>query len=350
MSRKPNTCSRRHLPVILVLAVLAVIGPAAFTANAGENTMPISVKEMNVKADVDDSFVSCLCGILQSWGREVDYARVAGLSGIVFAPVLDTGEDCRAWWMEGGDDIQIAFLGEALGFTVEAVRVADTEQDWANHSRWKDLPPARAAYLQQLKAALENEKAVIVHTWPTWSVSNGWSEDLAKIPFETMPGFGDLVRRARDPSRTAMAYILTPANPVLTEPIAVARALEFGKKVANGTIDNGRFCYGDTLYQAAADCLDREPFCEPCGERSWSCAIRTLQRIAGHARSASAFLEGIGSTEASKAYGAIASLAEQYRGRQLEGAWGDPIFRGQLKADFLKLGKMHRGAAVLLSQ
>ena len=316
-------------------------------------TMSVAIPDITLevqgKPDVHDSFIACLCAVLDSWGREADYTRVAGLSGIAFSPVLDTGEDCRAWWTEGGDDIRLDFLGRALGFTVEAVKVEEGVDDWEAHPGFDDLPEPRVRYLRRLRSALSQGKAVIVRTWPSWSVLTGWSEDLTQVPFETMPGFKGLVSKIGGPGKTGLAYVFSAAEPSLSGKEAVRGALVFGREIADGTFENGRFHYSGALYKAAAERLDHNPFCKPCGDRSWSCAIRTLQRIAGTSGSAAGFLEQAGLGEAAKQYRAIETAALGYKGKQLKANWDDSAFRAKLKQNFLDLHERHRQAAATLA-
>ena len=304
--------------------------------------------EMQGDPNAHDSFVAGLCGILKSWNRDVDYAYVAGLSGIAFSPVLDTGEDCRAWWTEGGDDIRLDFLGQALGFTVEKIQVGTGVDDWEAYASFDDMPEQRARHLRRLRSAMSEGKMVIVRTWPSWSVLAGWSDDLTKIPFETMPGFGDLVGRILGPNKTGLAYIISIAEPALSKDEASREALTFGKTVADGSFENDRFHYGGEIYTAFAERLDHEVFCEPCGDRSWSCAIRTLRRIGGTANSAADFLEQNSLDAVAKEYRAIGSAASGYKGKQLEEGWRDPAFRAGLAQQLLKLLEHHQKATEAL--
>jgi hypothetical protein len=179
-------------------------------------------------------------------------------------------------------------------------------------------------------------------------VLTGWSEDLTQIPFETVPGFKELVSNVEGPSKTGLAHILSPTEPSLSKEEALREALAFGAVIAGGTFDNGRFHYGGDLYTAAAARLGDDLFCEPCGDKSWSCAIRTLHRIAGTAASAAEFLEQTPATEAAKSYRAIESTASGYHGKQLESKWDDSAFRTQLKQSFLHMHDLHSKAAASL--
>jgi len=335
----------------LLLSLIVTLLMTTIRAETGDSDMAIPNVAIEVQGDPNahDSFIACICGILESWNREAAYAYVAGLSGIAFSPVLDTGEDCRAWWTEGGDDIRVDFLGQALGFVVERIEVEKDVDDWEAYENLDDMPKPRAHHLRRLKSALSEGKMVIVRTWPSWSVLTGWSDDLTKIPFETMPGFKDLVGRVYGPNKTALAYVFSMTEPSLPKEDVIREALTFGKTIADGAFENDRFHYGGELYTAFAERFDHEVFCEPCGDRSWSCAIRTLQRIAGTAGSAADFLAQAGLDVAAKQYRTIETAVSGYRGKQLEEGWGDPTFRAELKQSLLKLHERHRQVAAALA-
>ena len=332
---------KRHLTYLFILLSASSV--------LGETTMsrPVTI---DAHHGTHDAFVACLCGILQSWDREADYAYVSGLAGVAFSPVYDEDEDCRAWWMEGGNDIRLDFLGLALGFTVETVRIPDAFDDGKPYDSLDDMPPPRADHFRKLKAALDRGDAVLVPTWPSWSILTGWDEDMTQLPFETVPGLGDLVSRAWPPNRTGLAHILSPAEPSLSRDDAIRQALVFGASIADGTFHTKqRFHYGGRLYEAAAKRLDHDPFCEPCGDKSWSCAIRTLYRIAGTAGGAADFLEQVGLPAEAAPYWEIQTTASQYKSDRFESDWNDPRFMYDLKQTFHQLHRLHAEASTALA-
>ena len=320
--------------------------------------MPVDAPGITLEADpnVCDSFIASLCAILDSSGRPSDYAYVAGLSGLAFSPVLDTGEDCRAWWMEGGDDIHLDFLGRALGFVVEKVTERQ-DHEWDTHPEPDALSNSRRRYLCRLKTGLANDCGVIVRTWPTWSVLTGWSRDITTIPFTTGPGFKKLCNDACPPHKTNLAYIITPGKPTLLQEDAVEEALTFGARVANGSAGASPFKYGGALYEATAERLDHDPFCEPCGEKSHTCARRTFRRVVGTAQSAIDFLEQSARVvdthpdcrkRAIDRYRRIIASTAPYDGLALSAGWSDPAFRLKLKENVLRMGALHQDAAKAL--
>ena len=325
---------------ILLICIACLTGPTY-----GDPTMSVTI---DAHHGTHNSLVACIRGALESWDRPADYAYIAGLSGIAFSPVYDEGEDCRAWWMEGGDDIRLDFLGKALGFSVETLTVPDGVEDWEPHASIDDMPSPRAEHLRRLQAAVERGDVVLAKTWPSWCVLTGWNDDLTQIPFETVPGFGDLVARAWGPNRTALALILSPAEPTISRDDAIRQALEFGTTIADGSFDQERLHYGGRLYQAAAERLDHDPFCVPCGDQSWSCAHRTLSRMAGTAGSAADFLEKVDLSMAAAPYRAIQKAAKEIKGDQLKEGWDKPEFMMDMKQTFNRFYELHREATAAL--
>lgn len=315
--------------------------------------------DIQANPNVHDSFIACLCAILESWGQSTNYAYVAGLSGVAFSPVLDTGEDCRAWWTEGGDDIHLDFLGRALGFTIEKV-TSQQHIDWDTHPEPDTLSDARRHYLCRLKRALADNHRVIVRTRPAWSVLTGWSDNIAHLPFTTVPSFEKLCADIEPPHKTDLAYILTPSDPTLLKEDAVEEALSFGAQVADGSFGGKQFKYGGALYSAIADRLDHRLFCEPCGAKSHTCAYRTFQRVVGTTQSAIEFLEqtsnvidthpDVRSRTVDRYRSLIATTAPYIDGKSLGAGWSDPVFHTELKENVRRMGLLHEDASKALGE
>lgn len=298
-----------------------------------------------------DSFVACVTAVLAAWGRPVPYAEVAGLAGVTFTPVWDKGEDCTAWWMEGGADQRVAFVGQALGFTAEQVtRKQDfTDEVNSDYEATRALPPDINSYLARLKQALDQGDVVVMRTWPAWSVLSGWNDDIRKLPLATVPGFEGLCASIWGPHKSRLAYILSPAEAVLPRGQAMADAVRYGAAIAAPGYASGNLLYGGALYDAAAAHLDEAYFCGPCRERDWSCAHRTLKRMLGTARGAIDFASLAGGTipeGACQDYAQMAGILSAYPDdKTIESRWHDDDFRRALAADFRALGALHRSAA-----
>ncbi|MGC9468451.1 MAG: hypothetical protein ACP5HS_07660 [Anaerolineae bacterium] len=314
-----------------------------------------------------DSFIACLTAVLNAWDRPVTYDWVAGLAGIAFSPVLDPGEDCMAWWMEAGSDSRIGFLGRALGFTVERVTRAAAWDDEAReaYERTGLLPEPHESHFARLRAAFDRGDAILLRTWPSWSVLSGWDRDLDRLPFVTVPGFDDLVARIWGPAQAQLAFLLYPVQPQFTIERSVRCALHFGTRMARGQGDDEALRYGAALYEAARQRMAGNIFCSACGSNGDSCAHRTLMRMLGTQRSAIGFLEDARDlvddvasrddrlpwAEAIARFEAMAEMTTAYCSWQdFHEAWTDEAFRQELREDFGELAKLQGDAADALAR
>jgi hypothetical protein len=307
-----------------------------------------------------DSFIACLVAVLQAWDRPVTYDWVAGLAGVAFSPVLDQGEECTAWWMESGSESRIGFLGCALGFTVDRVT---RDVPWDDEARAAFaatglLPGPHEQHFARLRAAYDRGDAIVLRTWPAWSVLTGWSSDLDDLRFATVPGFGDLVKSIWGPAKAQLGYLLNSIEPCKPLEQALAGALRFGAKVARGRGPEEGLGYGVALYTAAAARMHEAEFCPSCGAAGDSCAHRTLMRMVGTQRSAVGFLEDarelVGDDlpwqRAIVSFEAMAELSSIYCDWQVfHEKWPDNAFRDQLGRDFQALAELQLQAADALT-
>jgi hypothetical protein len=307
-----------------------------------------------------DSFVACIAAVLHAWDRPIGYEWIAGLAGIAFAPMLDPAEDCAAWWMESGSDLRICFLGRALGFHVDRVTRDEPWDDAARQAYRSDglLPAPHESHFARLRAALDNGDAVVLRTWPAWSVLTGWDQDVDRLPFATLSGFSELVERIWGPAKAQLAYVLGRAAADLPPEVALAKALRFGARVAAGQGPDPSLNYGAALYTAAADKLEDDgPFCSSCGGDADSCAHRTLMRMLGTQRSAVGFLEA-GQTlvderlpwdAAVDLFGRMAEITSAYCSwEDFHAAWTSDGFQESIRADFETLAGLQARAAEAL--
>jgi hypothetical protein len=320
------------------------------------------LSSLTVEGDPNDvsSFAACLTAILQAWGQPMAYETIVGLNGVAFSPVWDQGEDCTAWWMEGGDDIRLDFLGQVLGFSCETVtRTQDfTAEVHETYAASGALPSGITQYLERLRAAIERGDGVIMRTWPSWSVLTGWAEDVTKLPFSTVPGFEDLCASIWGPHKSQLAYIISREEPGLIETQAMVDALKFGSQIASGAYGQPPVVYGGALYEAAAAKMGEEFFCPSCKEQDVGCAHRTLRRMRHTQECAALFLETAQQSlddkatvynymkDATACYKAMAEVIEPYRDYKAFGAqWSEDAFRRELMSDFRKLKARHNEAA-----
>lgn len=308
-----------------------------------------------------DSFVACLTGVLNLWGVEVSYDWVAGLAGTAFAPILDTEEDCAAWWMESGSDRRLGFVGRALGFIVDRV-VRDVPWDdtaRAKYARTGLLPAPHETHFARLRAAFDRGDAILLRTWPAWSVLTGWAQDLDRLPFATVPGLEAIVSQVWRPAQAQLAYLLDPAPPALTPEESTVAALRYGARVASGMETGTSTQCGAALYLAAAARLSETAFCPSCGDQSDSCAHRTLNRMLGTQRSARNFL-----LEAKSFLGTrgpwerpidilsdmIAITSAYCEWESFHAAWSEENFRGQIQHDLHRLARLQEQTAQALRE
>ncbi len=342
---------RQLLRTIVFAALLFRI-----TGEVQSGEMTVKDKPINIqgRADVTDSFTACIAAVLESWGRPEPYDYIAGLSGTAFTPIQVLGENCTAWWMEGGSDVQISFLGEALGFSVEShkrtgkVDWKEAEEAYLTTGEW---PPAVATYLKILKNGLTENKIVIVRTWPSWSVLTGWSKNEDDLPFETVPGLKPLCRRAWGPHKSDTAYLLSPKTDRLDRKTATNQALNRGSRLAAEFEQDGHR-YGGSLYTAAGEQLDEVHFCEACKEDDRGCATRTMKRMGGSVRSAMSFLENLEGNNGEALSGKYQEMMDIISPLQksLGDKWPDVQFKQDLQKGFEQLSELHRDSAVELSR
>jgi hypothetical protein len=316
-----------------------------------------------VEGDPDqvDSFVACVAAVMHAWDRDVSYDWVAGLAGVAFSPVLDHAEDCTAWWMEAGSESRVGFLGCALGFTADRV-TRDAEWDDAAREVFATtglLPEPHESHFARLRAAFDRGDAVLLRTWPAWSVLTGWCQDLDDLPFATVPGFEDLVSRIWGPAKARMAYTLNPTAARATPEESVSVALRYAAKVAHGRGPEQGLGYGVSLYAAAAAGMGEQEFCPSCGADGDSCAHRTLMRMHGTQRSAIGFLEdaqelvggGLPWSEAVACFEQMAEISGLYCDwAAFHESWPDPALRRELRRDFLRMAELQSQAAEALAE
>lgn len=244
----------------------------------------MSDAENQIKVEGDpnavDSFAACLTAVLRAWGRAVSYEQVEGLSGMVFSLIHNTGEDCIGWQMDGAQEHRVDFLGRGLGFAVERLGYEGGNGWLEEYGRSGAVPSEPARYFAGMRAAIQAGKAVIVRTWPAWSVLAGWDDDLRKLPFATTPRFDKVVASIYPPCKTSTALALTRAAPEIGEREATAQALAFGWRVASGDLsrDMSGVRFGGATFDAIIANTGERFLCPSCKENG--CMGRSFKRIA----------------------------------------------------------------------
>ncbi len=298
-----------------------------------------------------DSFVACIRAAIIYWGRDYEYDYIAGLSGSAFSPVRHEDESCAAWWTEFGNDSRMEFLGKALGFTAKkspAMSVRDFEKKG-------ELSEELADFWKRVKEAVLEGKVVMIGAWPLWSIITRWDDDIEKMEINSVSVGCDICR----PSNLDTIYILTPCAASITRMEAIAEAIRFGADVADGTFRMPGFQYGGRLYDAILKRLERDIFCEDCGERSCNCAWRTMVRIHGTAGSAVRFLRFAGEFMGKRlprqaldvvigGYDTIAQTSGMYTDRTtICENWDHPEFKTKITSSVQAMKVAHKDASVI---
>jgi hypothetical protein len=205
--------------------------------------------------------------------------------------------------------------------------------------------------------SVNDGEIVLVWSWPLWGIIKKWDDDLEKIEVTTVAEPKWNLARVFPLSKM---YILSPGPPELTIYDALIEAMKFAADVAGGSIDTGRIKYGGALYRAMIDKLKDEPYCKPCGDRSWSCVQRTMDRISGLNKTCFEFLEFAGMflgsavpesrlQTAIKGYREISEIACRYLDTNLTGEnWDSPKFKAGYKSDVESMLGIHKNNAAAL--
>ena len=329
--------------------------------------MTKNMLDLKVHGDPDavDSFAACLCAALEYFNQPASYPFVEALTGTCFAPCHNTGEDCVGWMVDGGNAARAAWMAEALGLSLKIIRLdpaASMEREWFDqYQQTGVVPAAQKAYLEQVKSALESGGAILLGTWPAWSVLNGWDDNLAKLPFATTPGFEGVVSQIVPPALSRVALVFTPASPSLSREAVIRETLRYGARIASGEVSPGlegydsKIEYGPGVYTMLAG-LSREPhLCPGCQEHG--CFQRAVKRIHNGQESAVAFLKSEREWAPDAVHGlSLENLIEEYDHMALLTSkyipWPplaaislSPEFRDQLCRDFTDLHVMQVQAA-----
>ncbi|MEZ4812085.1 MAG: hypothetical protein R2883_01100 [Caldisericia bacterium] len=239
------------------------------------------MNELSKKADVNNSLAICLHVYLNNLGKEISIPYISGLLGAAFSPTFVDGEDCTAWWMEGGFDINIDFVMDALGLKFQKPEIMITLDELKNKS---------GNYQNQRNEIIGHVKdghKVIMNSWPLWTIITGYNEDKDKFELAQFEGFPVY-------ENYNGALIMKGEKTTLPKDKIFKIALSNGIKIATGETQNGIFSYGGRLYKETVETLKKPNFCEPCakiGEKADAgCLMRTLARMIGTVREYMGFI------------------------------------------------------------
>ncbi|HOO97600.1 MAG TPA: hypothetical protein PKV16_08065 [Caldisericia bacterium] len=306
--------------------------------------MPDTYKTIIVgNPDVNNSLSLCLRFVLGKQGVDTTHEYISGLLGTAFSPAWALGEDCTAWWMEGGDDDNIVTVGDVLGFSAIRPKTELEARDVIEKTdKLKEL-------YKEMRAWVKEGLLVVQKTWPTSTVVVGWDDEgdePERAGFEGFPLF--------DSPDGAFAIKLT--EPRMSKEEAFVKALENGKAYANGDFKRVGFTYGGELYKEMARVLrEEEHFCVPCSKPPLSdlgCFMRTLARMVGVAREFVGFVDATSEFHGNKAESLARAkqinlqmekkLKELHNHPELEDLWQDRNFRKELAEGVEGVYKLHR--------
>ena len=311
------------------------------------------LKFPGIETENVDSMSACLTAAANYWKREFDYTFMAGLTGSAFSPAWNVGGDCVAWWMESGLPERLDFVGKTVGFFVNESPDMSREE-YESHGGVSD---EIIKFRELARDAVNGGEIVLVWSWPLWGIIKKWDDDVEKIELATVPCPASSLARVRCLSKM---YILNPGPPELIIYDALIEAIKFAPSVASGDIDTVQYKYGGSLYQAMIDKLKDDPYCGSCGEKSWSCVLRTMARIRGLNRTCVEFLEFAGEflgellpkndlELAINNYKTISEIAGKYVDSELlRDNWDTDEFKAGYKSDVEKMLKFHKGCATAL--
>lgn len=240
-----------------------------------------------------DSFAACITAVLRSWGSDVTYEYVEGLSGMAFSPIRNDGEDCVGWKMDGCNEHRVEFLGKCLGFRVERVERAGGD-DWLDGNKHSgNMPAEPAAYFARLREALRAGNTVICRTWPAWSVLLDWKDDIFNLPFATMPRFDKVVASIYPPYKTRLAFVLSQRAAETPRRQAITQAIAFGYLAASGELsrDTSGVLFGGAIFDTMIENTGMQHLCPSCKENG--CMGRSFKRIHDGQRASIYFLGGV---------------------------------------------------------
>ena len=326
---------------------------------------PLSEPKVNGDPDAVDSFAACLCAVLEDFDQPAEYSFIEALTGTCFAACHNLGEDCVGWMVDGGNAARAEWMAGSLGLSIQAIRLgadAPKGKDWIKtYAETGIAPPEVQVYFKHIFQALEAGSAVILGTWPAWSVLTGRNDNLAMLPFSTTPGFEEVVSSSFPPACSRVAFAIHPAAHSFSREETLSAVLHYGAQIAAGKVSpclpgyDSENRYGSAMYEKMA-ALAHEPFlCPACHENR--CFHRAVKRINNGLQTAVTFLKSDrewinnGYTELAlenliEEYGHMELTTHKYLDQDFSGEHANqPEFRAALGRDFSELRMMQVQAA-----
>lgn len=285
-------------PALALLLLLCLPAPAA----------PVDYSRVSLKGNghAQDHFSLSVQAAARLLGRELDYETLYVLSTNCFAPCLDPGENCTAWWATGtGRDSSIDLVGRRLGLAFRRLPRPDGKGAPAMPAEGPALSQwLREYYGKPAVAAIREAQAAgeIVLTDREWPVKGPhgfypwcwWgiiteARDDGTVLGAGLNGFTD---NPLDGVGDMLAVSLEEPGMSLAEADfeVLCRAVSRVRGDVAPYLPGKRTLYGVAAVDRWIERMDQVPFCEACGDRSQGCAADTARPTYEGARVAARFL------------------------------------------------------------
>ncbi|MBN2380623.1 hypothetical protein JXM67_12550 [candidate division WOR-3 bacterium] len=285
-----------------------------------------------------DSFSLVIQAAARLLGIKLDYRTVYAMSSNCFAPVLNPEESCTAWWnMVAGGALEL--VGARFGLSFNKLDIDIPVDAKELEGRQSEILAETAKKVRQ---TLDNDEVVITAGgWKFFPPDSGkfapwcfWGIITSVEPDGTILG-ATLNKKKNHPIEWPYPmWAVFKTEPAITEREADIRMLRRGIARIYGTEEpllGEKHVSGLGAMDMWIKQLDRIPYCPACGERSWSCAVSTVQPVYFGAKNITDYLEAreddySASEQAlletiTKHYKKIASTLEPYAIKQDDGHW-----------------------------
>ena len=274
--------------------------------------LPIAHLRFGGNGHKQDSFSLAFQTAATRLGVDVDYDTLACLSTNAFSPAVNPAEDCGAWWHVEGSlgDRAIDLVAKSLGLRAQRLTLpplpasADTQQQ--TQARFI---AHRRACADTLAQAMERGIVLAPGGWELSSASGfvpwGWWGIITRIDSNNDPRGACLPANPNNPVGLRdhpMAHVpenlwlLTKGDNPIDPQQARRAALELAVQRIRG---QGAFkaakdaLYGLDAVDAWIQRMSPTPFCTPCADKSWTCALNNGHTTISAATSAARWLRHI---------------------------------------------------------
>jgi hypothetical protein len=248
-----------------------------------------------------ESLAMALRGVLLGYEQDVDYDDLNAALGSALAFTADVRESCPAWWVIHARDRFLTEVGKLVGLTIrdlhprEAAEGLATAREFGEHFR--------DSYVPLIIEALRNDQPVLAwqgwpdHLWGLWGVITAYDERAAAL-IGSMIWVGG--RRTALIGPAVQCYVVEKhAERTPSDPEWLAACARHGGAFLRDEVEAGEgIVTGPRAFNEWQRRLQQTPFCQDCGEHSWSAlqqlavflvcnrlgAARFFRRMADHRR------------------------------------------------------------------